>query len=254
MPLLLILNFHLLYILLLSCCFTLLYSFASFFHVKGTLLAFIDILLSFIWLVYCRCIWCASSHLPFLFSSLLLFHLTIYFPSYLMYVGVPLHWCLVLSLFLFFAYLLFIYLPVPFPIIVYDCWGSTHSYLYWLPLFFIPILMFPTVLYILHLIYHPLETEDSFIYIMTGCKNVRCKTCPAIGNVGNFTLVNTPCKTSGVVYMIRCGVWDIKYVGQTSLALNLRINNHRSLCNNNVFDNDNKFNSSKFEYEHFKIH
>ena len=113
--------------------------------------------------------------------------------------------------------------------------------------------MFPTVLYILHLIYHPLETEDSFIYIMTGCENVRCKTCPAIGNVGNFTLVNTPCKTSGVVYMIRCGVWDIKYVGQTSLALNLRVNNHRSLCNNNVFDN-NKFNSSKFEYEHFKIH
>ena len=60
--------------LFLSCCFTLLYSFASFFHVKGTLLAFIDILLSFIWLVYCRCIWCASSHLPILFSSLLCFY------------------------------------------------------------------------------------------------------------------------------------------------------------------------------------
>ena len=53
--------------------------------------------------------------------------------------------------------------------------------------------------------------------------------------------------------MIRCGVWDIKYVGQTSLSLNLRINNHRKLCNNNIFDND-SYNSSKFEFEHFKIH
>ena len=86
------------------------------------------------------------------------------------------------------------------------------------------------------------------------CTDKRCKTCPSIGTIGNFTLVNPPCKTSGVVYMIRCSVWDIKYVGQTSLALNLGINNHRKLCNINVFDDNDKYNSSKFEYEHFKIH
>ena len=55
--------------------------------------------------------------------------------------------------------------------------------------------------------------------------------------------------------MIRCGVWDIKYIGQTSLPLHLRINNHRKLCNNNIFDdkNNNNYNSSKYEFEHFKI-
>ena len=37
--------------------------------------------------------------------------------------------------------------------------------------------------------------------------------------------------------------------------MNLRLNNHRKLCNNNVFDDKNdSYNSNKYEYEHFKIH
>ena len=40
------------------------------------------------------------------------------------------------------------------------------------------------------------------------------------------------------------------------MPLNLRINNHRKLCNNNIFEdkNNNYYNSSKYEFEHFKIH
>ena len=120
-----------------------------------------------------------------------------------------------------------------------------------------PFLLPPTFLLIiphfsLHLYISPLNLV---LFNMAGrCTDKRCKTCPSIGTIGNLTLVNTPCKTSGVVYMIRCGVCDIKYVGQTSLSLNLRINNHRKLCNNNVFDDNDKYFSSKFEYEHFKIH
>ena len=85
--------------------------------------------------------------------------------------------------------------------------------------------------------------------------NKRCKTCPAIGTAGNLTLDDslTVWKISNVIYMIRCSVWNIKYVGQTSLPLHLRINNHRKLCNNKIFDNNN-YNSSKYEFEHFKIH
>ena len=56
--------------------------------------------------------------------------------------------------------------------------------------------------------------------------------------------------------MIRCGIWNIKYIGQTSLPLNLRINNHRKLCNNNILENNNNDNytSSKYEFDHYKIH
>ena len=55
--------------------------------------------------------------------------------------------------------------------------------------------------------------------------------------------------------MIRCGRCNVKYIGQTGLALNLRINNHRKLCNSNIIDkNNNEYVQSKFEYDHFNIH
>lgn len=86
------------------------------------------------------------------------------------------------------------------------------------------------------------------------CKSIKCKTCPAVydaENVGNF--FNEPiCKISGVVYMISCGKCNVKYIGQTGTPLNLRINNHRSLCNKNKCDSTDV--QSKYEFEHFKIH
>ena len=91
------------------------------------------------------------------------------------------------------------------------------------------------------------------------CKDKRCKLCPAINSVGPFTSKKYKtyiCKTNNCIYMIRCGIWDIKYIGQTSLSLNLRINNHRNLCNKENIDNNNNsdYIQSKFEFEHFKIH
>ena len=87
------------------------------------------------------------------------------------------------------------------------------------------------------------------------CKNKRCKTCPSIeedelmlrGNSGV-----TICKTSGVIYMIVCGICNIKYIGQTGTPLNIRLNNHRSLCNK-VKSPDTDI-QNKYEYEHFKLH
>lgn len=87
------------------------------------------------------------------------------------------------------------------------------------------------------------------------CKDKRCKTCPAVKSVGSFSSETHTyiCKAANCIYMIRCGVWDIRYIGQTSLALNLRINNHRKLCNSDTLNN-NEYIQSKFEFEHFKIH
>ena len=90
-------------------------------------------------------------------------------------------------------------------------------------------------------------------------KDKRCKLCPVINSVGPFTSRKYKtyiCKTNNCIYMIRCGIWDIKYIGQTSLSLNLRINNHRNLCNKENIDNNNNsdYIQSKFEFEHFKIH
>ena len=87
------------------------------------------------------------------------------------------------------------------------------------------------------------------------CKDKRCKTCPAVKSVGSFSSETYTyiCKAANCIYMIRCGVWDIRYIGQTSLALNLRINNHRKLCNSDTLNN-NEYIQSKFEFEHFKIH
>ena len=87
------------------------------------------------------------------------------------------------------------------------------------------------------------------------CKNKMCKTCPAViaeEHVENFNLEKPICKTTGVIYMLICGCCNIKYIGQTSTTLNLRINNHRSMCNRNKTSNNDIQN--KYEFEHFKLH
>ena len=52
--------------------------------------------------------------------------------------------------------------------------------------------------------------------------------------------------------MISCGHCNIKYIGQSSNPLHLRINNHRSLCNKAKTNNSDIQN--KYEFEHFKMH
>ena len=82
------------------------------------------------------------------------------------------------------------------------------------------------------------------------CKDKRCKLCPAIDSVGPFTSSQYNsyiCKLNNCVYMIRCGICNIKYIGQTSNPLNLRINNHRNLCCREKVD-DNNLNLSISKY------
>ena len=140
---------------------------------------------------------------------------------------------------------------------MYDSWFITHIYtgLLLLLLVFYSSLIYCTPFPPPFFHYSTILLRILLLFMMLLCKDKRCKTCPAIGKLGNLTLEYTACKTSNVIYMIRCGVWDIKYVGQTGLPLNLRINNHRKLCNNNNFDDrNNYYNSSKHEFEHFRIH
>ena len=89
------------------------------------------------------------------------------------------------------------------------------------------------------------------------CRDKRCKTCPAVLNARydvNIDNNTVPiCKTAGVIYMLRCGCCNIKYIGQTSLALNLRINNHRMLCNSKNYSGGD-YVQSKYEHDHFSIH
>ena len=98
------------------------------------------------------------------------------------------------------------------------------------------------------------------------CKDKRCLTCPSIvigdgfnnsNKFDKFSNCNIKeskpiCKATGVVYMITCGHCNIKYIGQSSNPLHLRINNHRSLCNK-VKTNSTDI-QSKYEFEHFKMH
>ena len=89
------------------------------------------------------------------------------------------------------------------------------------------------------------------------CKNKKCKTCPSILDDCNYIDDARPiCKTQGKIYMLSCGECNVKYIGQTGTAFNLRINNHRNLCNKVTFgNNDTNFDiQSKHEFEHFKIH
>ena len=87
------------------------------------------------------------------------------------------------------------------------------------------------------------------------CKNKKCKTCPAVvvdEHVNRLNIEGPICKATGIIYMINCGYCNIKYIGQTSTPLHLRINNHRSLCNK-VLSKDTDI-QNRYEFEHFKLH
>ena len=87
------------------------------------------------------------------------------------------------------------------------------------------------------------------------CKNKKCKTCPAVvvdEHVNRLNIEGPICKATGIIYMIICGYCNIKYIGQTSTPLHLRINNHRSLCNK-VLSKDTDI-QNRYEFEHFKLH
>ena len=87
------------------------------------------------------------------------------------------------------------------------------------------------------------------------CQNKKCKTCPAIivdEQVDKLNFQKPICKTTGIIYMLNCGYCNIKYIGQSSTPLNLRINNHRSMCNK--AESSKTDIQNKYEFEHFKLH
>ncbi|GFT94017.1 hypothetical protein TNCV_3219471 [Trichonephila clavipes] len=58
------------------------------------------------------------------------------------------------------------------------------------------------------------------------------------------------CKTFNCIYMLTCGVCGFKYIGQTSGAMNLRINQHRS----DIGKNTPTKNIGRIEIQHFNKH
>ncbi|GFV89685.1 cGMP-dependent protein kinase, isozyme 1 [Trichonephila clavipes] len=58
------------------------------------------------------------------------------------------------------------------------------------------------------------------------------------------------CKTFNCIYMLTCGVCGFKYIGQTSGAMNLRINQHRS----DIGKNTSTKNIGRIEIQHFNKH
>ena len=77
--------------------------------------------------------------------------------------------------------------------------------------------------------------------VVSACGSVRCKTCRHIsqGNTFNKNVTrrsykvmtsNTSmtCTSENVVYFIMCNICGLQYVGETSLKLINRLNNHRN--------------------------
>ncbi|GFW78595.1 hypothetical protein TNCV_2243951 [Trichonephila clavipes] len=58
------------------------------------------------------------------------------------------------------------------------------------------------------------------------------------------------CKTFNCIYMLTCGVCGFRYIGQTSGAMNLRINQHRS----DIGKNTTTKNIGRIEIQHFNKH
>ena len=73
------------------------------------------------------------------------------------------------------------------------------------------------------------------------CKNKKCLTCPELSTskyfhsnitkkrfeVVNHSVNNISCKSQNLIYLLTCDTCNMQYVGETTTALNLRINNHR---------------------------
>lgn len=73
------------------------------------------------------------------------------------------------------------------------------------------------------------------------CDNSRCLTCPILTPGTSFCSPSTglsypiqghhSCRTTNSIYMLQCKFCPAFYIGLCSTKLNLRINNHRSSCN-----------------------
>lgn len=91
---------------------------------------------------------------------------------------------------------------------------------------------------------------DATVRFFKLCCNKRCKTCPNFSKRQTTLDSNAPiaCQSSNVIYLLECSSCSMKYIGQTSNSLNIRINLHRSNINN--------YKPSKYhvEFNHFSIH
>ena len=89
------------------------------------------------------------------------------------------------------------------------------------------------------------------------CGNKYCKTCPKLlplRMLKGYPLSQAlNCKTHNVIYAIQCSICQRLYIGQTSKALHLRINNHRTAARNHtnwpIYRHFNKSNHD-FERDH----
>jgi len=78
------------------------------------------------------------------------------------------------------------------------------------------------------------------------CKRPRCRTCSNFITSSTVTIntangwytlnPNGTCHTSNVIYILTCKFCDAFFVGETSCALNIRINNYSYFCTINKLD------------------
>ena len=63
------------------------------------------------------------------------------------------------------------------------------------------------------------------------------------------------CKSSFIIYLLRCYIWNIQYVGKLGTSLNMRLNNHRKDAkNSNAIPACNHFNRHDHDFNnHRKI-
>ena len=82
------------------------------------------------------------------------------------------------------------------------------------------------------------------------CFDKRCRTCKHANKAQiEPKSNNTFCKSNHIIYLIECLECNLKYIGQTSNNLNLRINGHRS-----DIKNFGKKYKKDFELQHFQKH
>ena len=81
-----------------------------------------------------------------------------------------------------------------------------------------------------------LEREDDEV---RQCGNLRCKCCPHMQENNKFSInekehkvcFGGTCKSSNVIYGVRCKKCNLWYIGETSMKLHERLNQHRYSTN-----------------------
>ena len=86
--------------------------------------------------------------------------------------------------------------------------------------------------------------NKSYNFSVEPCNLKRCKCCKSIIPKKDYLDVNGQyiyfnnhmnCTTDNVIYILFCNKCNHFYIGETSLALNLRINLHRQHINNPIY-------------------